>query len=102
MKDRRRRRAYEIVSSIISWINVLALNLRLDRRKIIPYSIQTLKRRKPDWFREDLQILLNLLEQEKIKPVIAARMPLDEAAQAHKLLDRHGVTGKIVLICSSS
>jgi NADPH:quinone reductase-like Zn-dependent oxidoreductase len=49
-----------------------------------------------------LQILLNLLEQEKIKPVIAARMPLDEAAQAHKLLDRHGVTGKIVLICSSS
>jgi len=102
MKDRHRRRAYEIVSSIINWINVLALNLRPDRRKIIPYSIQTLKRRKPDWFREDLQILLNLLKQEKIKPVIAARMPLNEATQAHKLLDRQAVTGKIVLICSSS
>ncbi len=94
-------RRHQIVSNIINWINVLALNLIPDRRKIIPYSIQTLKRRKPDWFREDLKILLNLLKQEKIKPIIAARMPLNQAVQAHELLGRGSVTGKIVLICNT-
>ena len=48
---------------------------------MIPYSIQTLKRRRPDWFREDLRVLLNLLKQEKNKPIIAARMPLNQAVQ---------------------
>jgi NADPH:quinone reductase len=70
-----------------------------DRRKIIPHSIQMLKRRKPYWFREDLEILLNLLKHEKIKPIIAARIPLNEAARAHELLGTGSVTGKIVLIC---
>ena len=59
-KDRRHR-AYQIAPNIINWIRVLALNLIPDRRKVIPYSIQTLKKRKPEWFREDLGILLNLL-----------------------------------------
>ena len=65
-----RRRAYPLAPNIINWINVLALNLIPDRRKVIPYSIQTLKKRKPEWFREDLGILLNLLNHEKIKPII--------------------------------
>jgi NADPH:quinone reductase-like Zn-dependent oxidoreductase len=63
------------------------------------YSIQTLKRLKPDWFHEDLSLLLNLLEQGKIKPIVAARMPLNQAAQAHGLLAGGSVTGKIVLVC---
>ena len=80
-----RSRAYQIASNIINWINVLALNLIPDRRKIIPYSIQTLKRRKPEWFHEDLEILLNLLKHEKIKPIIAARMPLNEASSSSRV-----------------
>ena len=99
VKDRRHR-AYQIAPNIINWIKVLALNLIPDRRKVIPYSIQTLKKRKPEWFREDLGILLNLLNHEKIKPIIAARMPLNEAARAHELLATGSVTGKIVLICN--
>jgi NADPH2:quinone reductase len=63
------------------------------------YSIQTLKRLKPDWFHEDLILLLNLLEQGKIKPIVAARMPLNQAAQAHELLAGGSITGKIVLVC---
>ena len=58
-----------IVSNVVNWIGVLALNLIPDSRKVIPYSIQTLKRRKPDWFREDLQKVFNLLKQKKIKPI---------------------------------
>jgi len=94
-------RTHQIVSNVINWINLLALNLIPDRRKVIPYSIQTLKRRKPNWFREDLQILFNLLKHEKIKPIIAARMPLNQAIQAHELVGTGSATGKIVLICNS-
>ncbi|MGC2384289.1 MAG: hypothetical protein WA631_14395, partial [Nitrososphaeraceae archaeon] len=41
------------------------------KRKFILYSIQTLKRLKQDWFHEDLILLLNSLEQGKIKPIVA-------------------------------
>ena len=67
------------------------------RKRIIPYSIQTLKRLKPELFRQDLVTLLDLLRQKKIKPLIARRFPLPEARQAQELLGKGGVTGKIVL-----
>ncbi|WNZ27200.1 zinc-binding dehydrogenase [Leptolyngbya sp. NK1-12] len=55
-----------------------------------------------DWYREDVITLLDLLATGKIKPVIAACLPLVEATQAHKLLDHAAVNGKLVLICDSS
>ncbi|HKA08017.1 MAG TPA: medium chain dehydrogenase/reductase family protein [Gemmataceae bacterium] len=68
------------------------------RKRVVPYSIQWLKRRKPALFRRDLISLLDLLKQQKIKPLIAQRFPLVEARQAHELLGKGGVTGKIVLV----
>jgi NADPH2:quinone reductase len=68
------------------------------RKRVVPYSIQTLKRLKPGWFRQDLISLLDLLQQQKIKPLIAHRFPLAEARQAHDLLAKGGVIGKIVLV----
>ncbi len=68
------------------------------RRRVVPYSIQTLKRLKPAWFRQDLVTLLDLLQQQKIKPLVARRFPLAEARQAQELLGKGGVTGKIVLV----
>jgi len=94
-------RTGQIASNVVNWIRILALNLIPDSRKVIPYSIQTLKRRKPEWFREDLQIVFNLLKQQKIKPIISTRLPLHQAVQAHELLESGSVTGKIVLICNS-
>ncbi len=67
------------------------------RRRVVPYSIQTLKRLKPELFQQDLSALLGLLQQQKIKPIIARRFPLAEARQAHELLGKGGVVGKIVL-----
>jgi NADPH2:quinone reductase len=67
---------------------------------VVPYSIQTLKRLKPALFRQDLTALLDLLQQRKIKPLIAQRFPLAEARRAHELLGKEGVTGKSVLVCS--
>jgi NADPH2:quinone reductase len=70
------------------------------RKRVIPYSIQTLKRLRPALFRQDLITLLDLLHQQKIKPLIAQRFPIAEARQAQELLGKGGVTGKIVLVCS--
>jgi len=68
------------------------------RKRVIPYSIQTLKRLRPALFRQDLMALLDLLQQQKIKPLIAQRFPLAQARQAQELLGKGGVTGKIVLV----
>src|SRR5262249_26033706 len=69
------------------------------RKRVVPYSIQTLKRLRPALFRQDLTALFDLLQQKKIKPLIAERFPLAEARRAHELLGKEGVTGKIVLVC---
>ena len=83
-----------------AWLRMFTMNVVSYERKFILYSIQTLKTLKPDWFQEDLILLLNLLKQGKIKPIVSARMPLGEAAQAHKLLTNGSLKGgKIVLIC---
>ncbi len=65
---------------------------------MVPYSIQWLKRLKPAWFRQDLIALFDLLQQQKIMPLIAQRFPFAEARQAHELLGIGGVIGKIVLV----
>jgi NADPH:quinone reductase-like Zn-dependent oxidoreductase len=68
------------------------------RKRVIPYSIQTFKRLNPTRFREDLIMLLDLLQQKKIKPIVAHRFSLGEARQAHEMLEKGGVVGKIVLV----
>jgi NADPH2:quinone reductase len=70
------------------------------RKHVVPYSIQTLKRLRPEFFRQDLSALFDLLQQKKIKPLIAQRLTLPEARHAHELLGKGGVTGKLVLVCN--
>ena len=53
------------------------------------------------WYRETLMELLDLLAAGKIKPVVAERIPLVEAARAHELLERGGYAGKVVLVTST-
>jgi NADPH2:quinone reductase len=72
------------------------------RKRVVPYSIQWLKRLKPEWFRQDLTALFDLLRERKIQPLIARRFPLAEARRAQELLGEGGVTGKIVLVCDGS
>jgi NADPH2:quinone reductase len=72
------------------------------RRRVVPYSIQTLMRLRRDMFREDLIALFALLQQKQIKPIVAQRFPLAKARHAHERLGKGGVTGKIVLVCNGS
>jgi NADPH2:quinone reductase len=72
------------------------------RKRVIPYSIQFLMRRRPEVFRRDLSTLFELLREKKIQPLIARRFPVAEARQAQELLGEEGVTGKIVLVAALS
>jgi len=71
------------------------------RKRVVPYSIQWLKRLRPELFRQDLVSLFDLLQQQKIKPLIAQRFPLTDARRAHELLGRGSVIGKLVLVSNS-
>ena len=84
-------------SAILGWY-IVRNWFRPGRKSMVPYSIQWLMRLKPAWFRMDLLTLFELLQQRKIKPLIAQRLPLCEARHAHELLGSGGVIGKLVLI----
>jgi len=93
-----RRHRYRAIS-IFAWYIFLSRILP-GRKRVVPYSIQWLMRLKPEFFRQDLTALFDLLQQKKIKPLIAQRLPLTEAKRAHELLGKGGITGKIVLECT--
>jgi len=60
------------------------------------YGITLRYRKDPQPFREDLTKLFTLLAEGKIRPPIAARLPLLAAREANEMLERGGVGGKIV------
>ena len=95
----RRRRRFR--GTAIFGLYIAGSWLLPGRKRVVPYSIQTLKRLKPEWFRQDLVALLGLLQQKKIKPLVAQRFPLAQARHAQELLGKGGVVGKIVLDVSA-
>lgn len=50
------------------------------------------------WYRDTLVLLLDYLATGKINPLVAERIPLNQAERAHELLDRGGCAGKVVLV----
>lgn len=72
-------------------------NMWPNGRSTAFYSIGPWRHKHADWFSGDLTKLFDLLAQNKIKPIIAARMPLAEAGRAHELIEKAEVQGKIVL-----
>jgi NADPH2:quinone reductase len=53
------------------------------------------------WYRETLGQLLDLLADGSIKPVVAERIPLVDAARAHELLESGKYAGKVVLVTAA-
>jgi NADPH:quinone reductase-like Zn-dependent oxidoreductase len=51
----------------------------------------------PAWFRDDLASLFQLLAEGNIQPRIWKTLPLEQAAEAHRLIESRQVEGKIVL-----
>ena len=75
-----------------------AMKLIPDGRTARFYAITTMKKQHPDWFREDLSGLFDLLARKQLAPLVAERLPLAEAARAHRLLERGETAGKLVLL----
>jgi NADPH:quinone reductase-like Zn-dependent oxidoreductase len=76
----------------------LRTNLPWNRKSLSLYGTSTyfLFNQKP--YLEDWAALFRLLGEGKIKPVIAARFPILQAAEANALLESGRVTGNVVLI----
>lgn len=81
----------------LDFMKLMLWNFLPNERSTEFFSIVALRKKHADWFSEDLTTLFSLLAQNKIKPVIAARMPLAEAKRAHELVEQAEVQGKIVL-----
>jgi NADPH:quinone reductase-like Zn-dependent oxidoreductase len=62
------------------------------------YNVDRLKTQRPEWYRADLSALVALLAARRLRPVIAARLPLGEARRAHEMLGAAEASGKIVLV----
>jgi alcohol dehydrogenase len=50
------------------------------------------------WAREDLETLLRLIDEGKLKPVIDNVFPLAEAAEALRLIEERQVIGKVIVV----
>lgn len=55
-----------------------------------------------DWYRETMTTLLGYLAAGTIRPVVAKRIPLLEAAHAHEILEQGGHAGKVVLVAGTA
>ena len=76
----------------------LYLKARLLGRRGTFYGITARYRKDPAPFREDLARLLALLAAGKLRPRIAARLPLLDARRGNELQEKGGLDGKLVLV----
>jgi len=64
------------------------------------YSIGAMRRRHPEWFKEDLATLFAMLAEGRIDPAIAEILPLSEVRRAHERVEAGEVQGKLVMSVS--
>lgn len=76
-------------------IKFVGYNLLPNGKKIEGYGTHRLG---VELFKEDWNTLFKLLGEGKIKPVIATKLPILEAAKAYQMLESGQVTGNIVLL----
>ena len=91
------------VAGILWWlarayISRQMLSLRRGGKHTRVYSINLMRARHPDWFREDLERLFGLLAGGAIHPQIAQRISFDEVVDAHRRVEAGGLHGKLVLV----
>ncbi|MBE7531255.1 MAG: zinc-binding dehydrogenase [Chloroflexi bacterium] len=60
-------------------------------------DLPTIATKDPQWYRQTLSELFNLVVNGKLKVVIGKRLPMQEIAQGHHMLESSAVSGKIIL-----
>jgi len=76
-------------------VKLIGYNLLPNGKKIEGYGTHRLG---VDLFKEDWTNLFKLLEEGKIKPILAGKYPLLEAVQAYARLESGQVSGNLVLL----
>lgn len=70
----------------------------VDGKTVRWYESFDVVQKQPEWYHEDMSALMGCLKFKKISPLVAGRLPYQEAAHAHELLETTGVVGKLVLL----
>lgn len=76
------------ISPLVGPIKLLALS-RIGSQRLVPFLAQQR--------REDLAVLRQLLEEEKVRPVIDRTYPLSEVPEAIRYLEQGHAAGKVVI-----
>lgn len=82
---------------ILDFLKVKWWNLLPNKPHANFYLITSTRKKHPEWFKEDLQALFKFLLEKKIKPEIGKIMKLEDAVEAHRLVENAEVEGKIIL-----
>lgn len=93
-----RMKAMAAASAALGQPRYAPLDLLGTSRVVAGYNITERKKARPDEFRFDLARLLNRLARQELHPIIAGRVPLSRAAEAHALMGSGQVQGKLVII----
>lgn len=95
-----RSRARAFAALAVQFMRLGLWRMLPNGRSTAFFSMGDVLKRHPDRVRDDLGHVLGLLERGEIRPLIAERIPLREAARAHELLEAGRVSGKIVLVAA--
>ena len=66
-------------------------------RRVVFYDISGRRQRLPEDFRDDLSTLFGLLEAGRITPRVQRVFSMEEAVEAHRLIEAGQVEGRLVL-----
>ncbi len=86
-----------LLDFLSQYLRLWLWSLPPGRKHAAFYDTRPTKRKHPDWYRDDLERLFALLATGRLQPVIAGRLPLEEAATAHRRLEHAQVQGRLIL-----
>ena len=81
------------------WWDPLDTALMVGRNLALQgFYLGRLMKLRPDVVREATDELIELWERGAVKPLVGARFPLDQAPEAHRLIEERKSVGKVVLV----
>jgi len=93
-----KRGSNPVLDVLSQYVRLWLWSLPPQRKHVAFYDTRPMKKKHPDWYRDDLAHLFALLAAGELKPVIAARLPLEQVVTAHQKVERADVQGRLILI----
>jgi NADPH:quinone reductase-like Zn-dependent oxidoreductase len=93
-----RRDLRKLVLAFVQMPRFAPLSMMDVNKQVAGYNVDRLRTQRPEWYRADLAALVEMLAARRLRPVIAARLPLAEAQRAHEMIGAAEASGKIVLV----